>query len=186
MKQDFYTYAYLRTDGTPYYIGKGRGYRAFSRRRKGTRPPKDKSRILILKQNLSEEEAFKHECYMISIFGRKDAGTGILLNRTNGGEGLSGNSKGGQKGGPSTLQNKLGLFNPDNWDKVREGNVRGCKKAARMAEKPIELVNKKTGEVLTFRSCREASRVLQINQGNLVQTALGRRPTCSGFTARYI
>jgi len=87
---DYYTYAYLREDRTPYYIGKGRGRRAFLTKRVGAKPPKDKSRIIYLKQNLTEEEAFKHEIYMIAILGRKDLGTGILHNMTNGGEGLSG------------------------------------------------------------------------------------------------
>ena len=82
----YYTYAYLREDKTPYYIGKGSGNRAYRRTKKCTKPPKDKSRIILLKQNLTEEEAFKHEVYMIAIFGRKDLGTGILHNRTNGGD----------------------------------------------------------------------------------------------------
>jgi hypothetical protein len=86
----YYTYAYLREDGTPYYVGKGNGNRAFKRTKKCIKPPKDKSRIIILKQNLTEEEAFKHEKYMIAVFGRKDLGTGILHNRTDGGEGSSG------------------------------------------------------------------------------------------------
>jgi hypothetical protein len=86
----YYTYAFLRKDRTPYYIGKGKGNRAHRRRDKGINPPKDKSRIIILKQNLTEEEAFRHEVYMIAVFGRKDLGTGILHNKTNGGEGTSG------------------------------------------------------------------------------------------------
>ena len=85
----YYTYAYLREDKTPYYIGKGKGNRIYEKR-KTTKPPKDKSRIIYLKQNLTEEEAFKHEIYMIAVFGRKDLGTGILHNRTDGGEGISG------------------------------------------------------------------------------------------------
>jgi hypothetical protein len=85
----FYTYAYLREDRTPYYIGKGKGYRIYSTRRRNN-PPKDKSRIIFLKQNLTEEEAFRHEVYMIAVFGRIDLGTGILHNRTDGGEGVSG------------------------------------------------------------------------------------------------
>ena len=85
----YYTYAYLREDRTPYYIGKGQGNRIYEKR-KGLKPPKDKSRIIYLKQNLTEEEAFKHEIYMIDVFGRKDLGTGILHNRTYGGEGPSG------------------------------------------------------------------------------------------------
>jgi hypothetical protein len=85
----FYTYAYLREDRTPYYIGKGLGNRIYVKHQKGIRLPKDKSRIIFLKQNLTEEEAFKHEKYMISVFGREDLGTGILYNRTDGGEGHS-------------------------------------------------------------------------------------------------
>jgi hypothetical protein len=85
----FYTYAYLRKDRTPYYIGKGTGYRIYDKSRKEFKPPKDKSRIIFLKQNLTEEEAFKHEIYMIAVFGRKDLETGILRNLTDGGEGIS-------------------------------------------------------------------------------------------------
>jgi hypothetical protein len=90
----FYTYAYLREDRTPYYIGKGQGNRAYVKRY-GTgraRRPKNLNNIILLKQNLTEEEAFKHEKYMISVFGRKDLGTGILHNRTDGGEGSYGHT----------------------------------------------------------------------------------------------
>jgi len=89
MTQFYYTYAYLREDRTPYYIGKGKRDRIYSTRRR-LKPPKDKSRIIFLKQNLTEEEAFKHERYMIAVFGRKDNGTGILRNLTDGGDGVSG------------------------------------------------------------------------------------------------
>jgi len=51
---NFYTYAYLRQDGTPYYIGKGRNYRAFKKNHGVSVPPKD--RILFLKENLSEQK----------------------------------------------------------------------------------------------------------------------------------
>jgi hypothetical protein len=86
----FYTYAYLREDRTPYYIGKGKGRRIYQKGKGEVYPPKDKSRIIFLKQNLTEEEAFKHEKYMIAVFGRIDLGTGILRNKTDGGEGASG------------------------------------------------------------------------------------------------
>jgi len=85
---NYYTYAYLREDGTPYYIGKGRGRRAFLKH-SGFYPP-SKERILFLKTSLTEDQAFKHEIYMIDVFGRKDLGTGILHNKTNGGDGCSG------------------------------------------------------------------------------------------------
>jgi len=86
----YYTYAYLREDGTPYYVGKGKGRRVYKKGRVEIKPPKDKSKVIFLKQNLTEQEAFKHEIYMIAVFGRKNLGTGILRNRTNGGDGPSG------------------------------------------------------------------------------------------------
>jgi group I intron endonuclease len=92
MINNFYTYAYLRQDRTPYYIGKGSGKRIYSKQR-GVNAPKDKSRIIFLKKNLTEAEAFKHEVYMIAVLGRKNLGTGILRNLTNGGEGASGHVK---------------------------------------------------------------------------------------------
>ena len=82
---EYYTYAYLREDGTPYYIGKGKGYRCNYGTGKNCNPPKDRSRIIKLKQNLTEEEAFKHEIYMIALFGKKCDGTGILMNIADGG-----------------------------------------------------------------------------------------------------
>ena len=85
----FYTYAFLREDRTPYYIGKGSGNRAFKRNSHERKCPPPE-RILILKSNLTEEEAFRHERYMIFVFGRKDLGTGILHNFSDGGEGACG------------------------------------------------------------------------------------------------
>jgi len=84
--KEYYTYAYLREDRTPYYIGKGKNDRVYRRNKKDVKPPKDKSKVVFLKQNLTEEEALQHEKYMIAVFGRKDLGTGILHNRTDGGD----------------------------------------------------------------------------------------------------
>ena len=49
----YYTYAWLRKDGTPYYIGKGKGNRAYDRKRQFC-PPSD--RVLILKKDLFEND----------------------------------------------------------------------------------------------------------------------------------
>lgn len=88
---DFYTYAYLRDNGIPYYIGRGKKRRAYEVHRNGKRriTPPPAGRILILKQNLSYEDSVRHEKYMIYVLGRKDLGTGVLWNFTDGGEGTS-------------------------------------------------------------------------------------------------
>jgi len=87
----YYTYAYLRKDGTPYYVGRGKGKRAFDTTHRVKVPPKE--RVLFLKHNLTYQEASKHEIYMIAVMGRKDLGTGILRNMTDGGEGSPGRIK---------------------------------------------------------------------------------------------
>ena len=85
----YYTYAYLRKNDTPYYIGKGCNHRAWIKNPgERVKPPKDKSRILILKRFAKEDEAFKHEEYMIAVLGRKIDG-GILINLCEGGQGSS-------------------------------------------------------------------------------------------------
>ena len=102
--KDFYTYAYLREDGSPYYVGKGKGDRAFSTQRRNK--PLCNSKIVFLRKNMSEKDALKHECKIIKFFGRKDLGTGILRNRTDGGEGISGHKFSDESRARISLANK--------------------------------------------------------------------------------
>lgn len=87
----FYVYLFLRTDGTPYYVGKGTGDRQFKRRRhERAKLPTDPTRNVRILDGMSEEDAHAWEMLLIARWGRKDIGTGILYNRTDGGEGVSG------------------------------------------------------------------------------------------------
>jgi len=135
----FYTYAYLRKDRTPYYIGKGAGNRVYSKNHNINLPPKE--RILFLKQNLTEQEAFKHEKYMITVLGRKDLGTGILHNKTDGGEGASGyiHSEDARK---RIGQSSRGRGNGKTWWHDADGNSKRC------AECPGEGWSPGVGEII--------------------------------------
>lgn len=93
---NFYVYMYLRSKnskhgatGTPYYIGKGKGMRAYSKSHR-VRPPVDRTMIVFVARDIPESEAFALEMSLIAKHGRIDNGTGCLRNLTDGGEGPSG------------------------------------------------------------------------------------------------
>jgi hypothetical protein len=96
----FYVYAYIREKdskiakaGTPYYIGKGSGRRAWTNERKGKHTSvhmPNKKYIVILENNLTELGAFTLEKRLIAWWGRIDNNTGILRNRCDGGTGSCG------------------------------------------------------------------------------------------------
>jgi hypothetical protein len=94
-EQGCFVYCYLRSRntsapaGTPYYIGIASSYA------RPTGPhtctvPRNRARIRVMRSGLTREQAEDWERRYISHYGRKDAGTGILHNRTDGGEGASG------------------------------------------------------------------------------------------------
>ena len=88
----FYTYLYLRYDGTPTYVGKGCGWRVFNSNGHHVKPPLDRN-FIIIQAHASEEDAVFAEQFLIAYYGRKDLGTGCLRNRTNGGDGIAGISE---------------------------------------------------------------------------------------------
>lgn len=92
-KNDFYVYLHLRADdGLPFYVGKGRNNRAWfahGRTVHWQRIVKKHGLVVeILRDSMSEREAFEFEKSTIAALGR-----GFLCNCTDGGEGMSGHVK---------------------------------------------------------------------------------------------
>ncbi len=96
-KLDFYTYILHYPDGIPYYVGKGHGCRfrhlgsaKFAKRvYRKIRDNGQKIGISLIRAE-NESEAFQREIELIKFYGRRDNGTGILCNLTDGGEGAVG------------------------------------------------------------------------------------------------
>lgn len=100
----FYVYEYFNSDGV-LYVGKGSKERMYDHftdcfRSKTYWAKKLKKLILennlpeirVVQSGLTELEAFNLEIELISKYGRKDIGTGVLYNGCNGGTGSSGHT----------------------------------------------------------------------------------------------
>ena len=80
---EFYTYMWLREDGTPYYVGKGTSIRAYRKHKKQMPPPRER---IVVYGAADEADALETEIALIWYYGRKDLGMGCLRNMTDGGE----------------------------------------------------------------------------------------------------
>ena len=150
--RNFYVYRLrLETSDAPFYIGKGTGLRMDVHFRPSSLKKKShKNHIIrkaiadgvkvlkeIIRDELTEQEAFALEVELIAAYGRIDRGTGILANHTDGGDGTSGvihvrdeqyrenvrRSRIGKKSAPeskSKMSAKNWNRNPDLWVRADE------------------------------------------------------------------
>lgn len=95
MKNNKVVYLHRKeSDLTPFYVGMGSKYRAFttSSRNNWWKNTYEKYGLVvdIVASNLSIEDAYELEVFLISELGRKDLGLGNLVNLDDGGEGATG------------------------------------------------------------------------------------------------
>lgn len=91
----FYTYIWRDSTGVPFYVGKGVGRRArevYPYRRSAefmAEYAKGGCFVEIVDDFIHESDSLAHEIELIEMYGRRDDG-GLLINKTDGGEGQSG------------------------------------------------------------------------------------------------
>jgi len=133
----YYVYAYIRADDlTPYYIGKGKDRRAYEKHY-NTSTPKNKNNIIILEHNLTEIGALAIERRMIAWYGRKDIGTGILHNKTDGGDGISGLSPSKETRIKMSIAQKGRIFSKkhcDNLSIATKGKIKSPEHRAKLSK----------------------------------------------------
>jgi hypothetical protein len=93
--QGCFVYCYLRAKGsktakagTPYYIGIAKRARRPFEKHDSCSVPNDSAHVRLMRSGLGWEEACRWEQLYVKRFGRKCFGAGILLNRTDGGDGV--------------------------------------------------------------------------------------------------
>jgi len=169
-----YTYSHNKPDGTPFYIGKGIGRRAYSKNRNEYWKrivAKYGYEVQILAHWNTEKEALDHEVLLIACM--KDMGI-ELCNLTDGGEGangykhkeehkakLKGNTYGASTWGMTFKGKKHSAESRAKMSYVRIGNKN--KLGAKLSDESRDKISKgKTGKIVLAKRVLTAEQVLEI------------------------
>ena len=176
MKRNKCVYEYRLPEsegGHTYYVGQGncrRPYAAHPYKGHKGNPcikPTDKNQIVIIKKNLTEQEAKDLEIELIAKHGRLDIGEGYLINKTDGGEGINGyifseetkrKMSEALKGKPLSEEHKRKLSKAHKGKTLSEEHRRKMSEA-RKGKTHSEEAKRKVSEARKGRKMSEASKI---------------------------
>lgn len=184
----FYVYAYLRSKDSergvkysPYYIGKGCGKRAFEKHGRIVPAPVDNSYIVFVEEGLTEAEAFSLEVHCIQSYGRIDLDNGILRNRTDGGDGVSGLSH------SQEAKNKMSRLKIGSQLWLGKQHTEDAKrKMSQSKQKYLYELIDPDGEVYVTQNLLDFAKQYNLTYASLNKVVRGRRSQHKGWTGRIL
>lgn len=178
-------YRHVRLDKNEvFYVGIGRGDRAYDKKPYNRSKwwhriiSKTDYRVDILFDDLTWEEACEKEKEFISLYGRKNIGTGTLCNMTDGGAGgdtLTGNPNLSIIASKISKANKGRKFTKDHKHKLA------------LAKNPIQIIQlDSTGNIIReWESLSQIRRELGFTTGIISNCCQGKREIYKGFKWKY-
>lgn len=167
---DFVVYGFLRQCYSSfYYIGKGRPYRPHQKNKRTIPHPGNRSRVVILYQNLTEDRALEIEKKLISLMGRVgiDKG-GVLRNIRSGGEGVSQKHSSKLKQKKYLYRHQKLLKNKKTWFHCVSGEVKDLT--------PKELSDKFPEQVLSGSGLSKVARRIKKSYKGWILSGSGNSP----------
>jgi hypothetical protein len=181
-------YQHLKPNGQVFYVGigkeKSRAYSKCNRSKYWKNYIKNcEYEVQILKSDLNWNDACELEKILISHYGRKDLGTGFLINMTNGGDGTYGLIMSEE----SNIKRKLAMsgrtFTKEHVQKLRNkklGTIQTKEqKINRGIYKSKQIINTKTNEI--YNSVLELSIILNVKVKTLQKKLNGQLKNNTNF-----
>lgn len=120
-------------------------------------------KVNIVFDNLTWDDACEKEKQLISFYGRKDIGTGILVNHTNGGDGSNGRI--------FSKETRKKMSNTRKGVKVTE-EQKNKTRLSMLGKNCKKVINTETGQI--YESVQEAALSIGMNRTSLINRLKGK------------
>ena len=180
---NFYIYIHIKlNDGKPFYVGKGKTNRAYSKKGRNVYWHRIVNKYgydtIIIENNLNEEDAFKLEIFWINRIGINN-----LCNMTMGGTGGDTISNHPKK---NEITDKISKANIGNLNSNWKGKT--CtqswveKQIKSQSKKPLIVTDCNTNQTWEFINSKEAARFLNVSHSNIRTNKITGHKTKKRYT----